>query len=63
MEIVIGIWIIPVFLTVGIWCWILLGFNYRGDYNFTPLYTMPLGAFLTSFVWMIYFATMYFLKE
>ena len=63
MEITIGIWIIPTLLTVGITLWIVYGFDYTdGSYwpSMTPIFTIPLWAFLTSFVWMIYFAVMYF---
>jgi hypothetical protein len=63
MEITVGIWVIPTFLTIGIWLWIFFGFDYSsGSYfpSFAPLITLPLGAFLTSFVWMIYFAVMYY---
>jgi glycopeptide antibiotics resistance protein len=66
MEIVIGIWIIPFFLTIAIWAWIYWGFDYQGSGYFpsvTWIFTLPLGGFLTCLVWMIYFAIMYFTKE
>ncbi len=62
MEITIGLWIIPALLTAGIFLWIIYGFDYSSGYfpSFTPLFTLPLGAALVSFVWMLYFAVLHF---
>lgn len=55
MEIVIGWWIIPALLSIAA-IWWTTTFNYRGDYNFTALFTYPVAALAMCFVWMIYFA-------
>lgn len=62
MEITIGFWVIPVIISAVIWIWIHKTFPYSGGMDFTPLFSIPLGAFLTAITWMIYFATMYFTK-
>lgn len=60
MTLVIGLWVLPLLGTIGVWLWISYGFDYSGDYNFTPLFTLPLGGMCIAIVWMLYFMTLYF---
>lgn len=62
MNISLPLWTLPCFSTVLIFIWICKGFDYGGSYNFTSLFTLPLGAFLTAIVWLFYFVVMYVVK-
>jgi len=53
-EITLGLWLIPAVLSIAALWW-LFSQDYRGDYNFTALFTVPTTAFVICFVWMVYF--------
>lgn len=55
MSITIGLWIIPAFLSLLVIMWVNRQ-DYSGDYNFSAVVFVPIGAFLICFVWMVYFA-------
>lgn len=69
MEITIGVWVIPVLLTVCLWVWIIAVINREsgggGMYSgigdaVTAAVFGALGLAGTFFIWMVYFAIMYF---
>lgn len=62
MNVSLPLWTLPAFATILIFIWICKGFDYGGSYNFTGLFTIPLLAFLTTLVWMLYFVVMYRVK-
>lgn len=47
-------WLIPTVVSIAAirWC---ARQDYRGDYNFTALFTIPVTAFVIAFAWMLYF--------
>lgn len=54
-SITLGWWIVPALITVWLlhWCGKQ---DYRGDYNFTALFTLPATGFGICLVWLIYTA-------
>ncbi len=55
MTITLGWWIIPALVTIAALWW-LFSQDYRGDYNFNALVTVPLTGFVICLAWLIYAA-------
>ena len=55
LSITLGWWIIPALISIAA-VWWMESQNYRGDYNFTALITVPTTAFVICLVWLIYTA-------
>lgn len=52
--------LIPTAATIAIWLWIIFGFDYSGSAympSLTGIFTIPLGLFLTTLSWLVYFIT------
>lgn len=55
MTITLGWWIIPAILSIAA-VWWMTSQDYRGSYNFTALFTVPMTGFAICLVWLIYSA-------
>lgn len=55
MTITLGWWIVPALLTIAALWW-MASQDYRGDYNFTIVFTLPATGFAICFVWLVYTA-------
>ena len=55
MTITLGWWLIPTLLSIAaLWC--MFSQDYRGDYNFNAVITVPTTGFAICLVWLIYTA-------
>lgn len=53
-SITLGWWLIPLAVSIAAvwWC---SAQDYRGDYNFNAVFTVPVTALVICFSWMLYF--------
>lgn len=67
MTITIGTWIIPALLSIAIWVFIRIKNPPRPrrdwDFGIDYLIFFLIGAIATLVVWLLYFATLYFLNH
>jgi hypothetical protein len=54
IQITLGWWLIPLAISIAA-VWWLISQEYRGDYNFVGLFTVPMTAFVICLAWMVYF--------
>lgn len=55
MTITLGWWLIPALLSIAPLWW-MFSQDYRGDYNFNAVFTVPVTGFAICLVWLIYTA-------
>lgn len=55
MTITLGWWLIPALLSIAA-IWWMFSQDYRGDYNFNAVFTVPVTGFAICLVWLIYTA-------
>jgi uncharacterized YccA/Bax inhibitor family protein len=61
MSMTIGLWILPLIVTVVAFRWAFGDEFTRGDYNFGIVFSLPVAAFFAAVSWALYFAAMWWL--
>lgn len=55
----IGLWILPLIVTILAFRWAMGDEFTRGDYNFGALFSLPAAGFMSAIAWAAYFAAMW----
>lgn len=61
MTIAIGVWVIPAILNLLLIVWMVIAAGSSGGW-FAGLFEFIFAIIGTLFIWLIYFATMYFIS-
>ena len=62
MSMTIGLWVLPLIVTIFAFRWSFSDEYTRGDYNFGILFSLPFAAFVSTLAWAVYFAAMWALS-
>lgn len=49
-----GWWLLPVFASIAA-IWWMINQDYRGDYNFNAVFTVPMAGMMICAAWALYF--------